>query len=455
MIEKRGANSWRYGVQVNTTDGPQWIRETVKFPANMTEAAQRKEVAILLARLQVDIADGKIRPIEVDYTVRRMADQWMTDYVLPECSDNYAKTVRSMLHARILPALGDVPLRDITPVMITRFINSLRKSTRITGRKADDQLTRKRPPSDVAKMTATPDKTLSPKTVRDYYDCLNTMLDMAVSWQLLRKNPMDGLKRPRVPRTRAQFLTDERAVQLLRCLANEPNMCYRAAVLLALLCGLRLGEVGALRLSDVDWANGTIEISRALKYSPDTGNTEGPPKSDAGYRQIALPPAMMALLHETREYQRDMAAMVGDLWVGEGWIVHAWNGARLAHGTPSKWFKRFAARNGFEGVKFHSLRHTHATILLANNIDAVAVASRLGHGDATVTLHTYAHALRRRDTDAANVAQALIDRAGVSLVPVHVGACPGDMAPPPQLPPECAPSAMPPDCPPPPAPPPA
>ena len=61
------------------------------------------------------------------------------------------------------------------------------------------------------------------------------------------------------------YLTEERAVELLRCLHDEPNMCYRAAVLLALLCGLRLGEVGALRLSDVDWEHCTIDIGHALK----------------------------------------------------------------------------------------------------------------------------------------------------------------------------------------------
>ena len=144
---------------------------------------------------------------------------------------------------------------------------------------------------------------------------------------------------------------------------------------------------------------------------PETGNFEGDPKTEAGERLISLPAGMMAVLHETRAYQEDAAATVGDVWVGEGWIVHAWNGAQLHHDTPSKWFRRFADAHGFEGVRFHDLRHTHATILLANNIDAVAVATRMGHADASVTLRIYAHALRRRDEDAAQAAQGLLDRA--------------------------------------------
>ena len=255
------------------------------------------------------------------------------------------------------------------------------------------------------------DAPLSPRTVRHYYDTMDAMLDKAVQWDILRKNPMEKVDRPAAKKARVHYLTEERAVELLRCLHDEPNMCYRAAVLLALLCGLRLGEVGALRLSDVDWEHCTIDIGHALKYTPETGNFEGDPKTEAGERLISLPAGMMAVLHETRAYQEDAAATVGDVWVGEGWIVHAWNGAQLHHDTPSKWFRRFADAHGFEGVRFHDLRHTHATILLANNIDAVAVATRMGHADASVTLRIYAHALRRRDEDAAQAAQGLLDRA--------------------------------------------
>ena len=174
---------------------------------------------------------------------------------------------------------------------------------------------------------------------------------------------------------------------------------------------MSLGEVGALRLSDVDWKRGTIDISHALKYTPQTGSFEGPPKSEAGERIIALPVGMMAVLDQTRAYQEDCKRAAPHLWVGEGWIVHAWNGAQLHHDTPSRWFRHFADAHGFEGVRFHDLRHTHASTLLANGIDAVAVASRMGHEDASTTLRVYAHALRRRDDDAARVWQSFLDAA--------------------------------------------
>lgn len=422
-IEKRGKSSWRIGTQVQTDAGWEWVRETVRFPADMSEAKQRKEAEKALARLIVAADDGRAKPSQAAHTVRSFAELWMTQHVKPDLSANTFKNYRHFLDARILPALGDVPLKKLTPLMITKWLNDVRNSPRRSTALPEEMLKTPRRPSEQKRMEAAKpkDAPLSARTVQHYHDTLCAMLDKAVQWDVLARNPMDKVDRPVAKKTKAHYLTEERAVELLRCLRDEENMCYRAALLLALLCGLRLGEVGALRLSDVDWDNGTIDISHALKYTPDAGNFEGAPKSEAGERLISLPVGMMAVLHETREYQNDVASWASDVWVGEGWIVHGWNGAQLHHDTPSKWFRKFADAHGFEGVRFHDLRHTHATVLLANNIDAVAVATRLGHSDATVTLRTYAHALRRRDEDAARATQTLLDRANAPAVPAPDG----------------------------------
>lgn len=411
-VERRGKNSWRIGIQILTDSGWEWVRETIKLPDNMTDAKQRKEAEKALARLQIDVDEGRKKPAQAAYTVRTFSELWIDQHVKPNLSAVTLKNYQHFLDARILPMLGDIPLKKLTPLLLTKWLTDLRESPRRSTALPDEKLSRPRTPSDIAKLGA--DKKVDPlsaRTIQHYYDTLESMLDKAVQWDILQHNPMIKVDRPKAKKTKPNYLTEERAVELLRCLNDEPIMSYRAALLLALLCGLRLGEVGALRLSDVDWEQGTIDISHALKYTPRMGNYEGDPKSDAGQRLIALPPGMMTVLHETRAYQEDVAAQVGDVWVGEGWIVHAWNGAQLHHDTPSKWFRRFADAHGFEGVRYHDLRHTHATILLANNIDAVSVSSRLGHSDASTTLRTYAHALRRRDVDAANALQSLLDRA--------------------------------------------
>jgi len=292
-------------------------------------------------------------------------------------------------------------------MQLTTFINSIREDDARTTAIPADQRKRK---ADREREAPEPRK-LSDRTVRHYYDCISYMLNKAVQWQYLSVNPMDRVDRPKVKKKRVHFLDDRQAVQLLRCLAKEESLPLRCAVLLALLCGLRLGEVGALELSDVNWEECCIDIHRALKYTPEKGNYVDDPKTEAGVRTIDLPPGMMALLEETRKYHEDAAAFLGDRWRGCGRIICAWDGSPVHHDTPSKWFRKFADENGFEDVRFHDLRHTHATLLFANNIDAVAVASRLGHEDASTTLRIYAHAIRRRDQESAAAMQRLIETA--------------------------------------------
>lgn len=414
MIEKRGPNSWRYGFKVKTERGFEWVRGTIRLPRGMSDAKQRKEAEKALARLVVDYEAGHVAlPAQREHTVRSFAELWMSQYVETNLKPTTYKNYRYFLDSRILPTLGDVPLKKLTPVRLSNWLVEIKNSPRRSTLLPDEKLKARRTPANEKELMSDEKrkKPLAPSTVHHYYTCMMAMLDKAVQWEVIPRNPMERVDAPVVKKSRPKYLTEEQAVALLRCLRDEPNMCYRAALLLALLCGLRLGEVGALRLSDVDWKAGTIDISHALNYTPRTGNYEGSPKSDASERLISLPPGMMAVLLQAKQYQEDAAARAGEIWQGEGWIVHAWNGAQLHHDTPSKWFRRFADAHGFEGVRFHDLRHTHATMLLANNIDAVAVATRMGHADASVTLRVYAHALRRRDDDAAQALQQLVDLA--------------------------------------------
>lgn len=415
-VEKRGKNSWRIGVQVQTPDGWEWVRETIHVDPALSESKQRKEAERALAHLQTQVDAGEKGPPGRHYTVRAWSEVWLENEVRPNGSPVTYANYKHLLDSRILPLLGEVGLSRLTPVMLTEWLAAVRESPRRSTRLPDEKLTRKRSPS--RPLHAPNNKPLSAKTLINYYQCLDTMLGAAVRLGVLTANPMDKVKRPKKKKTKVKFLTEERAVALLRCLQDEPNMCYRAALLLALLCGLRLGEVGELKLSDVDWKRGTIDISRALKYTGIDGNFVGDPKSEASQREIALPAGMMMVLRETWAYQEECKRLAPGVWRGEGWIVHGWNGGQLHHDTPSKWFRRFADAHGFQGVRFHDLRHTHATILLANNIDVVAVARRMGHDDPSVTLRTYAHALDRRDVDAAHAFDQLFGSVDLPPAPV-------------------------------------
>ena len=147
-IEKRGKSSWRIGTQVQTDAGWEWVRETVKFPADMSEAKQRKEAEKALARLIVAADDGRAKPSQAAHTVRSFAELWMAQHVKPDLSANTFKNYRHFLDARILPALGDVPLKKLTPLMITKWLNDVRNSPRRSTALPEEMLKTPRIPSE-------------------------------------------------------------------------------------------------------------------------------------------------------------------------------------------------------------------------------------------------------------------------------------------------------------------
>lgn len=409
-IEKRGKHSYRIGIQVKTPTGWRWIRKTIATDSTLSDKKQYQQAQRALFQLEEEVTAGHPQGDPAPHTLSQLAALWMEQHVAANCTPVTYGNYRYLLDSRILPMLGDLHVAELTPIRLTQWLNDLRNEPRRTSRLPEDMLSRARSPSWAAKLRKPGQNPgpLSESTILHYYTALSRLLEYAFQMELIPRNPMQKVPRPRPKKPKHHFLTEERALQLLRCLADEQNMGYRAAVLLGLLCGLRLGEACGLKLSDVDWDAGTIDVSRAAKYTPQAGSYISTPKSDAGQRLISLPIGMMAILEETRRYHQHWTSIAPNIWVDEGWIVHGWNGARLHKDTPSKWFRKFADTHGFPDIRFHDLRHSHATILLANGIDVVAVASRLGHSSADITLRTYAHALRRRDAESARVFDQLM-----------------------------------------------
>ena len=185
-------------------------------------------------------------------------------------------------------------------------------------------------------------------------------------------------------------------------------MPLRLSVLLAMLCSLRLGEVGALKYTAIDWDAGTITIDKALKYTPITGAFIEAPKTDAGDRVITLPPAMIKILHDALWEDVVEAQDDPEAWRGDNWIVHSRHGARVNKDTPSKWFRAFADAHGYQNLTFHGLRHLHASLLIAMGVDIPSVSARMGHSDPAITLRAYADMLPAQDQTAATAMDQLL-----------------------------------------------
>lgn len=403
-IEKRGKNSWRIGTQIKVGDSWQWVRIKLRMDPALTEDTQRREAARELRKLEARL-DGL--PAEIP-TLRAWSETWLTKHLDQDASPVTISNYRYLLRSRILPQLGELPLTDLTPARLTDWLFALRQERRKSTRLPDDQLKHPRRRGEKLISDAKAMKPLSAKTAQNYYGCMKTMLTAAVRVGLLEYNPMDRVHPPKRRKKKKTTLPEEEVIALLQVIITEAETPLKLAVLLAMLCSLRLGEVGALKYSDVDWDAGTITVDRALKYTPAEGAFIAETKTEAGDRVVTLPPSMIRILHDAMWEDVMEAQDLPEKWKGDFWIVHSRHGARVNKDTPSKWFRAFADAHGYPELTFHGLRHVHASMLLKHHVDIQSVSARMGHSDPSITLRAYADAMPALDQEAAATMDRLL-----------------------------------------------
>ena len=403
-IEKRGRNSWRIGTQIKIGNDWQWVRVPLRMDPELPEDAQRRAAEKELRKLEARLAG---EPAEVP-TLREWSETWLSKHLDHDASPVTVSNYRFLLSSRILPQLGDLPITDLTPARLTDWMYNLRKDPRKSTRLPDEKLKRPRRNGEKLITDAQAAKPLSAKTAQNYYGCMKTMLAAAVRVGLLEYNPMDRVARPKKRKKKKATLPEPEVIALLQLIISEAETPLKLAVLLAMLCSLRLGEVGALKYSDVDWAAGTIAVDRSLKYTPAEGAFIAETKTDAGDRLITLPPSMIRILRNAMWEDVMEAQDLPEKWKGANWIVHSRHGARVNKDTPSKWFRKFADDHGYQELTFHGLRHVHASMLLQHRVDLQSVSVRMGHSDPSVTLRAYADAMPARDQDAAATMDRLL-----------------------------------------------
>lgn len=450
-IEHRGNGKWRIGVQMPSNAGKysrRWVRRTITLPPGLTDAEQRRRLEIEAMRLEVDVADGTATPdapygtsapaaappayshapsalptyphtpsappaypqtsaptptptplptvappiSPSDMTVRQLYDIWMTTHVQPTLKPSTVANYR-YFGEQMLRDIGDMPINALTPAYLQSYMATLSQRVRRSTASAPDPAAR------------TP---ISARTLQHYYDTLSYMLAAGVRMQLLYYNPMERVVRPRAPKRMPTAIDDEHAVALLRELTRTAKPMLTVSVLLALMCGLRLGEVCALTWDDIDLSSGRMTISRALYQTPASGPVIQSPKSSSSMRVIELPPALIGVLRDLRTAYTNTARILGQRWRGNGRIICGWDGTPVYHDTPSKWWSHWARAHGYAGVRYHDLRHTHACILLTAGIDVASVAQHMGHSSPETTLRHYADAMSARDHASAQVMQSVL-----------------------------------------------
>lgn len=285
----------------------------------------------------------------------------------------------------IIPALGHLKLKDINPSHIQKFINQLASA----------------PKEKRSGVPVEDGETLSPSTVRRYLTVLQSIFKQAVKLGLITDSPakVERLTLPKAQAPKIDIFTKQEAAQMLEALENE-DLQFQTLIQLAIFTGARRGELVALKFSDIDFEQRKITIERAAYKIKGQPLATKPPK-DYETRTVTINDNCCELLKLLKAEKIESAQRLGTQWSGGDWVFTQWNGEMMNPMTPTKQFSKFLNRNGLKHRKFHSLRHTSATLLLYAGVNIKQVQGRLGHGDIETT-NKYLHLIEEADVEAAN-----------------------------------------------------
>ena len=373
-IEKRGKNSYRLTVSegFDLNGKPMIHRKTVH--------GTKKDVEVELAKFVTEVQNGLVIDGK-SLKFSEFTEIWKRDYGSKELAPSTYKRYCRMLETRLLPYFGHFYINKIKPTDIMKFYDLLEKDTQLVRKKGNNGSKTKKP--------------LSGKTILEHHRLLRAMLHKAVYWQLIVANPAERVQPPKARKPKRRSYDDDQTKILLENLELLPSedTKYKVAIILTVFTGVRLGELMGLEWQDVDFKNGIISINRSSQYLADMGVFTKVPKTESSIREIAIPEFIISLLEEYKLWYEEQKSIYGELWTNSDRLFVQADGKPMHPSTISKWFVKYVGQIGLPVINFHGLRHTNASLLVAQNIDIAVISARLGHAQISTTLDFYVHPL--------------------------------------------------------------
>lgn len=367
-VRRRGEKSWELKFDVGIDGAGKRKTRYASFKGT------KRDAQIELAKLIAAAASGE----QIDksaITVGEFLDRWekwCAGQVSPKTMERYSQ----LLRLYIRPSLSGVKMQKLRAVHLTDLYGDLTER-------------------------------IAPRTVGHAHRVFNQALSQAVDWDILAINPATRVVPPRVAQTEIEILTASQVSALLR--KSVGRTIYSIASL-ALATGMRRGELLALRWQDTDLVSERITIARSLEQTK-AGLRFKEPKTKHGRRTITLPPSAVTDLRAHWKVQQELRLTLG---IGkapnDSLIFCNYDGSpRRPDGITQAW-SRIAAAAKVEAT-FHSLRHTHASHLIAAGVDILTISRRLGHASPTITLAIYGHLIPQTDEKAAAAIEAALSAA--------------------------------------------
>jgi len=250
------------------------------------------------------------------------------------------------------------------------------------------------------------------RTITYIHSTLHRALVKAVKLGLLTRNPADATTPLKYTHKEMTVLSESQVTQfLIAARGNRHEMLFHLAV----KTGLREGELLGLKWIDLDWTTGLLQVRRQVQIVPQRGFVFTDPKTKAGRRTVLLGNALIQALRKQVEKQNLDKQFAGTRWKENGLIFASSVGTPTDLHNMTKEYREVLTKAGLPIIRFHDLRHTAASIMLAHNIPIHTVSRVLGHARASITLDTYAHMVPGMLEDVARLMDDVITPIPVGL----------------------------------------
>ncbi|MBO8136757.1 MAG: tyrosine-type recombinase/integrase [Desulfotomaculum sp.] len=376
-IRKRGKNSWQ--IIYDAPRGLDGKRKQKSMTIHGTKKDAERKLREILTQIDQNtyVDSGKL-------TVEEFLLRWLRDYAKVNLAQSTVDGYEIIIKKHLIPALGKYQLDKLQPLHIQEYYARALANGRADGKGG-----------------------LSPRTVLHHHRLLHRAFETALKWQLVSRNVCDAVEPPKVDQYESNVYDEEHIGKLIDLLYG--TRLY-IPVIITLATGLRRAEILALRWKDFNAQKKTITINQTL-LKTSAGLQFKPPKTKKSRRTITLPEPIVEELKKHKKDQKKIKLRLGEAYEDNDLICCQEDGTPWHPGTFSSAFHDILEKHNLPHIRFHDLRHTHASILLKQGVHPKIVSERLGHSQIGITLDTYSHIMPGLQEEVANkLGQQLFNR---------------------------------------------
>ncbi|NOU92246.1 tyrosine-type recombinase/integrase [Paenibacillus sp. LMG 31456] len=307
-------------------------------------------------------------------TVGEFMEYWLVNVRKHECEETSYYNNALYLKNHIIPGLGKYKLQQLSPVLCQKFVNDMHQ------------------------------KGYARNTIDRVCTLIKLALDSAIDYKYIKVNHMRKVKLPKAQKKEMRIWTLSQANHFLHFVKNKRYYCVYA---LALMTGMRQGEILGLRWKDINFDKKIITVRQTLTHYGKCLKSGA--KTTSSERIISLPDQLISILKKQQNEYMAFKLQVDPFIDLDLVVYNLKNGGSLFPANLTKTYIKDVKQSGLPHIPFHSLRHTHATMLIEKNVNVKVISERLGHSKIGVTLDVYSHVLPSMQQDVAHKLDEIIN----------------------------------------------